>query len=250
MSYPLAEVFRPSSSVGKFYARARNAAAPLAEIGNVLEATISHDEDVDKTPDMTRAGGGTYAELRRIKQVSLKLKLSDFNATNLARHLRGTISAVDAGSVSDVTYMAWRGGLIATPHVGITAVTVKAKTGGATIAAAGNYEVRPEGIYILPTSTDITAPTEVLVSYSYGDQALLEALSAAPAELELRFGGLNEAMSGKPVVLDIYRASAGLTKNLLLVSSKLMEMEIECEILSDPTKTGEGISRFYSRRWI
>ena len=85
------------------------------------------------------------------------------------------------------------------------------------------------------------------MSYSYGEQATIEALASAAVELELRFGGMNEALSGTPEVLDIFRAEAGLAKKLAVLSSKLDELEFDCEILGDTTRTGVGKSRFFAK---
>ena len=100
---------------------------------------------------------------------------------------------------------------------------------------------------VLPGSTAITAEIAGKVSYSYGEQATIEALASAAVELELRFGGMNEALSGTPEVLDIFRAEAGLAKKLAVLSSKLDELEFDCEILSDTTRTGVGKSRFFAK---
>ena len=79
---------------------------------------------------------------------------------------------------------------------------------------AGNYVVKPEGIVLLAGASGITVADKLWVSYSYGEYAAIEALTTKAPELQLLFGGLNEADSGKPVIVDIWRASQGVTKAL------------------------------------
>ncbi len=240
------EIYRPSAVVGKFYARVRGANMPFAEVGNWTQAELDIKTKEDKLPDMTVLGGGTHSKIERVEGITLKVKTADLNLNTLARHLRGVIEVKAAGTVTDQAITLYPGGLIPLPHIGVTALTLKGAT-DTVIAAAGNYEVRPEGIYVLPGSTAITAEIAGKVSYSYGEQATIEALASAAVELELRFGGMNEALSGTPEVLDIFRAEAGLAKKLAVLSSKLDELEFDCEILSDTTRTGVGKSRFFAK---
>ena len=71
------------------------------------------------------------------------------------------------------------------------------------------------------------------------------ALTTKAAELTLRFGGLNEVDSGKPVVTDMWRVSQGVTKQLAHIISKgFGKLEVEGSLMKDPTKTGAGISQY------
>ena len=113
------------------------------------------------------------------------------------------------------------------------------------MAAAGNYEVRPEGILLLEGATGILDGDKLWVSYTYGAYATVEALTTKAAELELTFGGLNEADGGKPVLVEVWRASQGVTKSLGLLNKGFGALEVEGTVLMDPSKTGAGISRYY-----
>lgn len=242
------KTYRPSMTVGQVYARPYGSTAALVEIGNVLELTLEHKEQVIKQADMTRLGGGTHAEVRRVEDVEISLKLADLNIVNLARASLGTVQGVDAGAVVDEEHPATAGGLLRLAHIAPSAVTLKQgndKSTAQTIDAAGNYEVRPEGIYILPGAAGITGSDKLWVSYSYGDQAVIEALTTKAVELELRFGGLNEADGGKPCVVDVWRVSQSIAKQLALINDKFGALEVSGTVLQDPGKTGAGISRYY-----
>ena len=239
----ITETYKPSMTVGQVYARPYGSAAAPMPIGNVRELALEHKEQVIKQPDMSRLGGGTHAEVRRIEEVTVKMKLADINVVNLARATMGTLQAVAMGTVADEAHVATLGGLVRLANIQPTAVVLK--KGVTVVAAAGNYEVRPEGIYILPTATDLTAADAITVAYSYGEYAAIEALTTKAVELELTFGGLNEADEGKAVLVEIWRASQGVTKSLALIQDKLGALDVEGTVLMDPTKVGVGISKYY-----
>lgn len=240
------KTYRPVARVGQFYAAVYGSSV-LLPMGNVLEATTEQTESVEKQDDMSALGGGTHAELRRITGVMFKAKLADLNVTNLSRALRGTVSPQDAGAVTDAPYTATLGALIPLPHTGVTALTVKkGETAGAATAvtAAGNYELRPEGLWLHDDAPGIANADKLWLSYSHADQVVIEALTAATPQLYIRFAGLNEVDSGKPNVVDLWRVSQGVTKQLALINKGFTTLDIEGEVLKDPTKTGLGISQY------
>jgi len=246
------KIYRPSMTVGKVYARPYGSAAPLAEIGNVLELSLAHTEQVLKQTDMTQLGGGTYAEIRRVQDVTLDMKMSDLNVINLARATLGTVQAIEAGTVEDEGYAAQPGGLIRLAHVAPTAVTIKRGPNAAEAEAldAAAYQVRPEGIWLPVDAAGVTAGDLLWVSYSYGAQAVIEAITTKAQELELSFGGLNEADGGKACVVDVFRVSQGVAKQLALINDKFGELDVSGSVLQDPNKTGDGVSRYYRQTLV
>lgn len=248
MSEVLTQIYKPSMTVGQVYARPYGSAVLPMPIGNVLELKLDHDEDVQTQEDMTALGGGTHAEVRRVKQVKISMKLADLNVVNLARSVLGTAMAVAMGTVTDEPHVATLGGLVRLAHIQPTALTLKV---GATalaateVVAAGNYEVRPEGVFILADAVGVTAADKLWLSYTHGAYAAIEALTTKAIELELTFGGLNEADGGNPVVVDIFRASQGITKSLALINKGFGALDVSGTVLMDPAKSGVGVSRYY-----
>ena len=110
----ISRTFAPAGLVGKVYARERGSSAAPMSIGNVLELELSHKEDVQTQQDMTRLGGGQHAEIRRVTEVEVKMKLADLNANNLARASLGTVTGVEAGTVTDEAHTVTLGGLLRT----------------------------------------------------------------------------------------------------------------------------------------
>ena len=118
------------------------------------------------------------------------------------------------------------------------------KKGTDVIASAGNYDLLPEGIWVRADAAGLADADAITYSYSYADQVVIEALTAKAPELQIRFAGLNEADSGRPVVMDMWRVSQGIAKQLTLIKKGFGALDIEGEVLQDPTKTGVGISRY------
>lgn len=239
------KTYRPVARVGKFYAAVYGSSV-LLPMGNVLEASTEQTESVEKQDDMTALGGGTHAELRRVTGVMFKAKLADLNIVNLSRALRATVTPQDAGTVADAPYTASLGSLIPLPHTGVTALVVKvgATAGAATIVDAGGYELRPEGVWLKEVAPGVLDDDKLWLSYSHADQVTVEALTAAVPQLYIRFGGMNEVDSGKPSVVDLWRVSQGVAKQLALVQKGFTTLDIEGEVLLDPTKEGVGISKY------
>ena len=241
------QIFRPTMNSGKVYARLVGSAAPMQEIGGVEQLELAIKESIKKQTDFSRAGGGTRSQVSRVDEVTMKAVLQDINPVNLARAVFGNTSAVPVGTIADEAHVAYKGGLIALAHLNPTAVTLT--TGGGsptTIAAAGNYEVRPEGIYVFDTATAITDGMAVLVDYTHGAYDMVQAMVTTAPVVELRYAGVNEAMSGDNSVVDLFRVKLGATKKVGLIDSKdFATLDIEGEVMKDPTKTGAGTSAFF-----
>lgn len=244
----IARTFRPVMNVGQVYARPYGTTVPPMPIGNVLELGLEHSEQVMTQPDMTQLGGGTHAEVRRVQEVKVKMKLADLSPVNLARACQGTLAGIAAGTVENEPHTAALGGLLMLAHIQASNVVVKKGADAQTASSvnmAGNYEVRPEGVYVFPNATDVTNTDKLWVSYEYGAYAVMEAITAKAVELELLFGGLNEADGGKPQIVNIHRCSQGITSALALINSGFAALDVEGSVLMDPRKQGAGISKYY-----
>ena len=242
------KIYRPSMTIGQVYARPYGSNVLPLPVGNVLELKLEHDEDVIVQEDMTALGGGTHAEVRRIKVVKLSMKLADLNPINLARATQATVAEVASGTIVDEPHSCTLGGLMRLAHIAPTAVTLKkglTADVATAVTAPGNYEVRAEGLFLLSNATGLSNADKLWVSYSYGVYVSIEALTTKAVELELSFGGMNEADSGKPAIVDVWRVSQGVTKSLELIGKGFGSLDVSGTVMMDPTKTGAGISKYY-----
>ena len=97
----LKKIYKPSMNVGQVYARPYGSTMAPVPIGNVLELSIEQEEDVQDQPDMTQAGGGIHAEVRRVKAIKTKMKLADLNVVNMTRAVFGIAQAIEGGTATD-----------------------------------------------------------------------------------------------------------------------------------------------------
>jgi hypothetical protein len=238
------KVYKPYLGSGQVYARIAGAAVALLAIGNCSMLEPSVKEDKQTLKDYTKPGGGTYASVSRIDTVTVKLKLHDLNKTNVARAVFGSESAVTGATVIDEVVIGYKGGLTPLAHVNPTAVVVTDSTAVTTYVPGVDYEVKGGGLLILDAGA-ITDAQSLKVDYTFAAYNKVEAMTTGAVILELHFEGLNEADSGKPVILDVWRAQLSPTKALSLLGDKFSDLDLEAEVLKDPSKTGTGISQYF-----
>lgn len=236
--------YYPYLGSGKIYARTAGAAAGLIEIGNASKLELSVKEDKKKLQDYSKPGGGVYATVSRVSEATLQMTLSDLNKTNVARAVFGSTSAVEGATVADEVVTAYKGAIVPLAHPNPTAVMVTNSAASTTYVANTDYEVRAGGIFIL-TAGAITDAESLKVDYTYAAYDKVEAMTTSAVTLELHFEGLNEANSGKPVIVDVWRAQLSPTKALSLLGDKFAELDVEAEVLADTSKVGAGISQYF-----
>ncbi len=244
----LKKIYKPSMNVGQVYARPYGSTMAPVPIGNVLELSIEQEEDVQDQPDMTQPGGGIHAEVRRVKAIKTKMKLADLNVVNMTRAVFGIAQAIEGGTATDEPLVVTVGGLLRLAHISPTALTLKKGADKATATAFTNtaeYEVRPEGVFIFADATELQEGDKLWASYTYGEYAQIEAITTKAPELELTFGGLNEADSGNAMLVEVWRASQGITKQLTLLGKGFGALDVEGSVMQDPRRTGTGISKYY-----
>lgn len=242
-------IYRPTLNSGSVYARLAGSAAPMQSIGGVASLEISVEEDVKKQADYERGGGGTRAQINRVTACTMKGTLQDLNPVNLARVLFGETTAVPSAAIANEAHTAYKGGLLALAHINPTSVTVKTTGGSPTaITMSGNYEVRPEGIFVLDDAPDITNGQAITVDYTHGMYDAIQALTTTAPTLEIRFSGINEAGSGSASVVDLFLVKMGATKSLGLINDDFATLDVEGEVLKDTTKTGIGISQYFRQQ--
>lgn len=236
--------YYPYLGSGQIYAKIAGAAAGLVTLGNASKLEISVKDSNQRLKDMTKPGGGTYASVNRIDTVTVQMTLSDLNKTNVSRAVFGTESAVVGATVADEAVVGYKDALTPLAHPGATAVVVTNSAATTTFVEGVDYEVRAGGIFIFAAGA-ITDAQALKVDYTHAAYHAIEAMTKGAIELELHFEGLNEAHSGKPVIVDIYRALLSPTKALSLLGDKFAELQLEAEVLKDTSKTGVGVSQYF-----
>ncbi len=218
----------------------------LREIGNVSALTISASEEEKALKDFTSAGGGNANSVRRVDKVEVAMTLHDLSAKNLALASFGTTSAVTAATVTDESHANARaGGLIRTAFPIDTAIAPVVKVGATTHVADVDYKITPAGPIVLAGGA-INDNDTVLVSYTKDAASVVQALINPAQNYRISFVGLNEAQSGKPVIVDMHKVKLGALASLPLIGDDFAGLEIKGEALSDSAITGAGLSKFYA----
>ncbi len=231
---------------GRIYLKEIGGSAGLIEVGNCSALNFSVTEETKELKDYTQAGGGTYNEVRRITAVECSITMHDLNAANLARALYGDADAVAAGTVTGEVHTGVKpGDFVKFAKIPTGSITVSNET-PATLVAGTDYEARPGGIYILPTTSLVNAAGEDLtVGYANAASDVVQALTDSGKEYELVFGGLNEARSGKNTIVHAYRVKIGAAQNLGLIGEDYAALEVTGKLLKDTSKTGAGVSQYF-----
>ncbi|MCB6184292.1 DUF4815 domain-containing protein [Leeia sp. TBRC 13508] len=215
------------------------------EFGNCSSLKFSFSEDKKTVADSTSTGGGNAASVTRIKDVTVEMDLRELSAENLALAIFGESSIYAAGNVaSEVVLVVGLDCLHPLAHIGASTVVVTPSAGGAAYVAGTDYVVTGAGIKPL-TGGAIASGDSLTVSYSYPKQAVIQALAASGKEISLLFDGMNEAASGSPVVVEVYRIKLSPTDSIDFIGDDFATLKLKGEVLKDTTIVQPGLSQFF-----
>lgn len=230
---------------GVVYAKTGN--NPLIDIGNVQEAKIEIDEDVQEQMDMQSGAGGIIARVSRIKAAKLSLKMDSFSPENMAMATRGKTTTTARATITDEAVTAKLGGLNLLERLQdlSAALTVTNSAGTTTYALGTDYTRVGAGIVIPATGSAITAAQALKVTYTAVASSNIEGLIAANTDYQIVFDGLNIADNGKRVRVIIHRVSLSPTKALDLIGDKFGSVDLTGGILQDQSIVFDGSTSQY-----
>lgn len=231
---------------GSLYIRKKGAASKMYSVGNVSKLEFSVSEEKKELKNFQSAGGGLANSLSRIDKVEASLTLHDLSPENLAMALYGSTTAVAAGAVTDESHTAYLGGLVRLDNLPdlTQSITVTDGTGTTTYVQDTDYTLTRAGILILSTGS-IPDASAILVDYTKLAGNVVQALTDSAAEWELVFDGLNEAQSGKAVVIDVFRLKFGPPSGIGFIADDFAGMEMKADVLADTSITGTGLSQYF-----
>ncbi|MBF0283590.1 MAG: hypothetical protein HQL51_03930 [Magnetococcales bacterium] len=235
---------------GTVYARlAANAAAPLRALANSSELKIDINSKSETLQDYDSPAGGIVAMESRIEDASVSLTLHDLNHLNLALAYWGASSNVAGATVTAEEVAAVKGGLVRLAHAGPSSVVVKSSDGQTTHAAGTDYTVTGAGL-LIPDDSTIADGATIKVDYTHGAQAVVEAMTTGGAELLMVFDGINNAMDGKPRVVDIWRVKFDAAKGIDYKGDKFASIQLTGKLLRDDGQTGVGVSKYFRETMV
>lgn len=233
---------------GKVKMREVGAAAPLIFVGNVSALTFGAQLDSKTLKDFTQPGGGTYAKVDRLSEVTIAMTVHDLDGPNLAKASGGASTNRAAGTITAEPVVAYKGGT--TPlSVPPSAVTTVTGVGGTPSYVAGSdYIITPGGIEI-PAGSTIPAPVagaaNIAVTYANTAQQVMQAMVNSGREYELLFEGLNEAEQDLPVIVHAYRVKFAPAQAINFIGDDFAALELTGTSLPDANKVGNGISKYW-----
>lgn len=221
-------------------------------VGNVSELVLNNENREEELPDYTQGGGGVYDSVSEIEKATFAFTFYDYFPENLGMATFGTSSAVAAGTVTDESIaapadLADGDRLVKTAKMIDTAqaVTLTSDPSGTTYVADTDYTVTKAGIVLLAAG-NISASDALLVSYSNEATDLVQAIMTSGEEFHMVFDGLNDADSGKGVVVDIFKAKPTPGEGIGLISEEFASSSINGTIIKDTTKNGTTESQYYT----
>ena len=236
------------SYIGKgevFIQKRGTAGAKMVPSGNCSALKFGIAEDKKELKDYTRTGGGLLDSVTTIKSVTASMSVSNLSPENLAMATRGTTSAVASATVTDEAHAdILLGSLIRLAKVPDITATVTVKKGATVIASAGNWEINGAGLWIAATPADLLANDGITVSYTALAGDVVQALTTSNEEYTLIFSGLNEARSGKPVIVTVHRLKFSPAASLDWIADDFGQLEMSADVLADATVTGSGLSKY------
>ena len=236
------------SYIGKgevFIQKRGTAGAKMVPIGNCSALKFGIAEDKKELNDYTRTGGGLLDSVTTIKSVTASMSVSNLSPENLALATRGTTSAVASATVTDEAHAdILLGSLNRLAKVPDVTATVTVKKGATVIASAGNWEINGAGLWIAAAPADLLANDDITVSYTALAGDVVQALTTSNDEYTLIFSGLNEARSGKPVIVTVHRLKFSPAASLDWIADDFGQLEMSADVLADATVTGSGLSKY------
>lgn len=236
------------SYIGKgevFIQKRGTAGAKMVPIGNCSALKFGIAEDKKELNDYTRTGGGLLDSVTTIKSVTASMSVSNLSPENLALATRGTTSAVASATVTDEAHAdILLGSLIRLAKVPDVTAPVTVKKGATVIASAGNWEINGAGLWIAAAPADLLANDDITVSYTTLAGDVVQAMTTSNEEYTLIFSGLNEARSGKPVIVTVHRLKFSPAASLDWIADDFGQLEMSADVLADATVTGSGLSKY------
>lgn len=209
------------------------------DIGNVGELTLTIESEEKSLMNYRTPGGGEANSIDRITGVNGAITMYDWDIANLSMAIFGSTTAVTAGAVTNEAHVAYTGGLVRlnfAPDTSTT-ITVTNTAGTVTYVSTGStpdYNITKGGVEIT-TGGSIADGSDIHVDYTKDAGNVANALVTQSTEYAVTVVGLNEAQSGKAVIIDLYRVKFSPVENLNFISDEYGELSLSFSVIQDTT---------------
>jgi len=234
------------SGEGETFLKRRGVSAKKINIGLHKALNFAISEETKTQPENRFGVGGVANTKTTISNFEGTLTLQHWSVENLAIALRGESTLIATGTVTDEPHNdVFAGDLVRTDFVYDPEATVTVKKGAATLVLDTDYALRATGSGILLIEGGaVIDGDDINISYTKNKFYAIEGLVVPAYEYELFFDGINTADANNPVPLDIFRVKFGFANSFAMKGSEFTDLEIKFSVLSDPSKTGPGKSKY------
>lgn len=237
---------------GKIFARRVKDGIPLEgfqPLGDASKLELTVAQEYDDINENETGKSLTSAHIPIKTTTSLTMDLQEWSQANLLRWLYGASSGPVAGAtVTGEAVIAYAGGSAPLLHPGVSSVVVK--KGATTLVAGTDYTVNAKfgRLEFVPGSTEITGDESVDLTVDYafaGHKGEIKALVNQPADMEIRFEGVNTANNSAPVIVSVYRCVFDLPASMAFIDSKHSTLSLKGMMLQDASRDEED-GQFFS----
>jgi hypothetical protein len=131
-----------------------------------------------------------------------------------------------------------------TPGLTVTDGTAVLTCMGRIELTGADFSATPAGLRILDDAA-VTDGEQAGIDYTKANSDVVEALTKSGQEYELVFEGLNEARSGKAVVVVVHRGKIGAAQQTQLIGEEFVALTMTGKVLKDTSIVGEGLSQYF-----
>lgn len=216
----------------------------ISAFGNCKTLSVQIETERKALQDYEESGGGEAEAFERIKSLKGSLEVSEYSPRNLAIGLRGTERAVAAGTVTGEAHVAFKGGYIVFHNTPDPTVPPVIKKGATPLVLGTDYQLRRDGVYILPGTTAIVDEDAITADYTRLDMVLVEALTSSGEEYVLYFEGLNEANGDSVFPARAHRITFSPTSGLDFIADDFGQIKLDFSCLKDASITTAGLSKY------
>lgn len=208
--------------------------------GQGAETRVQHRESFSGVNAMVRDFGKELG-------MTWNATMHQLDADNVGRFTRSRMSAQIAGTVTGevLPNPVANGDLISLDHMNVTdlVITDSVTPTPATLVRGTHYDYDIFGdveILTLPTTPAPTQP--LLAAYSHGATKQAAFLAGTDKNYALKYKGINLAENGAPILVELYKTSAGLLQQLSLITSgnQLASSPVTFTTLLDSSKPASG----------
>ena len=214
------------------------------DLGDV--SGLSNATSVSKVEKKENRSGQRATSKTVVKETKItgKMTLEELTPENLAMALRGTITTVTGGTVTNEVISPNTltvGDVYRVAGLKPTALVIKDSTGTpVTLVAGVDYKINENGSITLLNKTGFTGPLKA--SYTGATGKTIAAMQANVEGYALRFDGLNTADGDNPVIVQIPKVDIDPAKALDLIQDDFGKLDVDFTILSTPSAAPYSIT--------